>query len=379
MLGYSKAEAQIEFLRTLQTWCPFYGSTFFTINCQYDDNPTDVNSDPPLQPMTLSITAKAIFLISHQTHTNITHNTNKPLLTSSSIPLTTTDSGNNNHNNNVVIIRQPYNRIIKWVTHIDKNILCYWILKTSYTIIQINKIRSDCVDKNITFDPNRYCDCVYIVSNEIYEIDFLLKTNMDMLKGVIKIPLLPGDIDDDVLATGNMYEEGCNYDSPIKTNSQTNKMEEKSNTPQRRSSTFGALFNVFNGLSEDGHEANAGAIELQKDITSTSFGDDTTGIHNSVFKGVYGVSNSGNNNPSSVNHRTSLADLHKQLDELALHSFEDLEYDNDESDDERESNNNKNNSGSSDEDNTSRENNKNISTTADSQPKRTSIFGNWLK
>jgi hypothetical protein len=63
LAGKTKAEAQINYLEFLRMWCPFYGSTFFDVQCQYDDNPLDDNSSPPVQPLSAAVGPLALFLI----------------------------------------------------------------------------------------------------------------------------------------------------------------------------------------------------------------------------------------------------------------------------------------------------------------------------
>jgi hypothetical protein len=95
--GKLKLEAQIDFLNTLRMYCPFYGCTFFSLQCQYDYTPLDSNSTPPVLSMNAAIGPLAIFLI-----------------TTSAQPVT---------------LRHPYKRIIKWVGHVDKHIFTYWVIK----------------------------------------------------------------------------------------------------------------------------------------------------------------------------------------------------------------------------------------------------------
>ena len=54
MSGKSKVEAQINYLEYLRTYCPFYGSHYYDIQCQYDENPNDTNHSPPVITMQVS-------------------------------------------------------------------------------------------------------------------------------------------------------------------------------------------------------------------------------------------------------------------------------------------------------------------------------------
>ena len=95
LAGKTKNDAQINFLEFLSNYCPFYGSSFFDIQSQYDDNPLDDNSSPPVIPMVVAIGPLALFLITKDSTT---------------------------------IMRQPYNIIVKWICHADKHIFTYWVL-----------------------------------------------------------------------------------------------------------------------------------------------------------------------------------------------------------------------------------------------------------
>ena len=178
-VGYSKPEAQIEFLRTLRIWCPFYSAAFFTVECQYDSSPNDAQSQPPVIKMSVGVSKQAIYLIT----------------------LTTPP----------VILRQPYNRIVKWVAHKDMNIFCYWILKPDMSpqkVEEMERIKhgGESLDNNVLgdedlvipnpVDPGEYCDCVYLVSEYTEDIELVFSSYLD-LNRIRARPLLPGDVPDD--------------------------------------------------------------------------------------------------------------------------------------------------------------------------------------
>ena len=87
-------------------WCPFYGSTFFDLQCQYDDNPMDDANSPPVLPMSAAVGPLALLLVV---------------------------SGSNS-NSTSTMMRHPYNRIVKWVCHADKHIFTYWIIKPTSSL-----------------------------------------------------------------------------------------------------------------------------------------------------------------------------------------------------------------------------------------------------
>jgi hypothetical protein len=154
--GKHKIEAQIEYLQCLRTWCPFYGATFFDVQCQYDDNPLDVKSSPPVIAMDAAIGELAIFLI------------------------TATDPP--------AIMRHPYKRIIKWIAHADKHIFTYWVIKPDIRLSDIEQYQDS--NRGGEFDPRPYCDCVYLVSQQVRELEYLVKSYVASGRDVP--PVLPG-------------------------------------------------------------------------------------------------------------------------------------------------------------------------------------------
>jgi hypothetical protein len=165
--GKHKVDAQIEFLQSLRTWCPFYGGTFFTVQCQYDDGTTD--DEPPVQTMNVAIGPLAIFLITQT----------EPL----------------------VILRHPYKRIVKWIAYRDKHIFCYWVLKQHLTLrdveIQQQKDMDEAKANNklysieTDFDATIYCDCVYLVTPQCAELEYLVRSYVQLLKND-SLPKLKG-------------------------------------------------------------------------------------------------------------------------------------------------------------------------------------------
>lgn len=145
--GKSKIDAQIEYLHTLHTWCPFFGATFYHVQVQYDDKAHDPNSAPPVLDMFTAISQQAIFLIT----------TSKP----------------------VAILRHPYRRILKWVAHVDKDIFTYWVLKPGITINQVEK---DYVSKLSAFAIANYCDCVYLVTPSCADLEYQVRSYVKLLR-----------------------------------------------------------------------------------------------------------------------------------------------------------------------------------------------------
>lgn len=269
--------------------------------------------------------------------------------------------------NSIVLLRQPYKNIIKWISHVDKNILCYWILKSNITLQQVDKIRNDCAITQLAFDPNKYCDCVYILSSEIKEIDFVLQQYMDLLKGNISLPLLPGDIDDDefVFSCGGIVskydlqkDHDCNdsekdmesientsdagdgtekLETSTRKKESNNKVSKTLSPPTRKGSIAGFFSDVFGGLhnaSEGEGDENIGGVSLQRDESNEShaFGDDTAGVGNSIFRSLYGSTNTkggGVDGEHVVSHASTLSELNK----LCLKPFDDEENEEDDGSD----------------------------------------------
>ncbi len=156
------------------------------MECQYDDSPDDPQSQPPVKNMSVGVSKQAIFLI-----------------TLTSPP---------------VILRQPYNRIVKWVSHKEMNIFCYWILKSDMTPQKVEEMERERnglglhneldgvvidgegnVSKTIgshVDDPGKYCDCVYLVSEYTEEIELVFSSYLELIRHRAP-PLLPGDEPDD--------------------------------------------------------------------------------------------------------------------------------------------------------------------------------------
>ena len=142
--GKDRVSAQIEFLRFLQTWSPFYGSTFYRVQCQYDQKPLDSseNSNPPVVNMTAAVGPQAILLLTNSEST---------------------------------LLRHPYQRIVKWIAHADKHIFTYWVIKPAVKLSDIERYQETQSARD-SFDPRPYCDCVYLVTPQVRELEHLVKS-----------------------------------------------------------------------------------------------------------------------------------------------------------------------------------------------------------
>lgn len=249
--GNSKPEAQIQFIRTLQSWCPFYGATFFSVDCQYDDDASNPDNEPPVIRMTAAVTHRGIFL-----------------LTRGSPP---------------IILRQPYNRIVKWSCHPDMHIFCFWVLKEKYhlrDVLALFQLDQDDTEEDegegevdeetraaaklpADFDPSDYCDCIYLVTEEAEELDFLVRCNVNMLQ-TGEPPLLPGDTPDEgeeentvsspvfgvsKVRSENMEGRGSESSEEASQHREKKTTSTSDSSTARRTSVLNSFFQVLNFVS----------------------------------------------------------------------------------------------------------------------------------
>ncbi len=163
LAGKKKIEAQIDYLHILRICCPFYGSTFFNVQAQYDDKPLDASNYPPVIDMEIAVGPRAICLISK------------------------------GDGNTVAILRHTYRRIIKWVAHVDKNIFSYWVLKPDKKMRDILEgTDEESIDLSVQGDIDiaKYCDCVYIVTQYTAELEYLIRSYVTLERDNIE-PSLP--------------------------------------------------------------------------------------------------------------------------------------------------------------------------------------------
>lgn len=164
--GKHKAEAQIAFLQSLNTWCPFYGASYFTVQCQYDDGNED---EPPVSTINVAIGPLAIFLLTK---------TRRP------------DGGES-----ISILRHPYKQIVKWVAYRDKHIFSYWTVKGHVSLRDIELAQREAqqaaaeegreYNMEEDFDATMFCDCVYLVTPNCSELEYLVRAYVQLLKNDI--------------------------------------------------------------------------------------------------------------------------------------------------------------------------------------------------
>lgn len=155
--GKGKVEAQIEYLQSLQTWCPFYGATFFQVKCQYDETPLDpTQNPPPVMSIEAAVGPLAIFLITST--------------------------------NPVIILRHQFSRIVKWQANIGDSSFTYWVLKPGLDVKDIEETREEKGEDHFNF--NLYCDCVYLSIYSIEEFEHLVRSYVDYNNNDV-FPCLP--------------------------------------------------------------------------------------------------------------------------------------------------------------------------------------------
>jgi hypothetical protein len=370
--GKSKVDAQVAYLETLRTWCPFYGSTLYEVDCQYDDNPEDENSTPPVIHMNAWIGPLAIFLLTP---------TNPP-----------------------IIMRHPYKRIIKWISLPEKHIFTYWVIKQHVTLADIEEYQEEQRERptiatshstdntttttttngNATIDTHQFCDCVYLVTSQVAELEFLVKSYVEVFAGVT--PMLPGASDDllppkmrpaSIINTTSSDEE-MSYTSAATSNNHNSRTPAKeaattstadavtspstANPEVSKKPRVGRLSLFFSALGSDiiGQSAGTGLINAGGDEEGNNtsggggggggedhYGDDTAAVQNSWFKSMYKSDTNTSSHPkkrksvieedevtvpAAVKYAASMSELKRMAEETQFSDNEGEEDENDEDD-----------------------------------------------
>jgi len=257
--GKLKLDAQIDFLNCLRMWCPFYGCTFFEVQCQYDSTPMDNSSTPPVLMMNAAIGPLALFLI------------------------TTSDPP--------VILRHPYKRIIKWIAHPDKHIFTYWVIKTEVTLSEIEELQEQHTGSG-DFDARPYCDCVYLVSSQVKELEYLVQSYVASRRRVS--PHLPGapdelmDIEPEPSPRNSEDAAAAMASAAPSTPTNGSSKPHAKATPvhpvaQRRASRLGVFLSALGG----GGAGSGSGLTEEEHVREDVFGDDTAAVGNSLFKNMY--------------------------------------------------------------------------------------------
>jgi hypothetical protein len=270
--GMTKVEAQIEYLKLLRTWCPFYGCSMYEVDCQYDCIATDDHHVPPVIQLTAAVGARGIYLIS------------------------TTEL------NEQTLMLHSYSKILKYRAYTDQSIFIYWTVKSttdSATVCEAMASKGD------AFNADLYCDKVYLVSDRCAEIEFLVRTYVELEKDKTR-PQLPGASAAYLLCEG--FEEGGEggegeegekgeagegegggereekpspksvaTEIPIAVTEEPNEGKEGSSSPLLEEEEEEAV--IFCSMLHSAGDSAAGAQH---------FGDDTGGVANSIFKDLYG-------------------------------------------------------------------------------------------
>jgi len=258
--GKHKAEAQIDSLNLLRTWCPFFGATFFVVQCQYDTGQSE--AEPPVTTMNAAVGPLALFLITTE---------NPP-----------------------VILRHPFKRIVKWLAYRDKHIFSYFVLKPGITLHDIERAQAEHEASKGSkggggagdeeFDAAVFCDCVYLVTPLCSELESLVKSYVLLLKdGTPKLRGARGE-----LLPPNMQQSADEIPPVMKVEKE--KIEAKKT---KRVGRFQSLFSAFGGGGDSrrgsipngatGIDADSG----DSDNEGGGYGDDVSGLSRGMFKGMY--------------------------------------------------------------------------------------------
>ena len=318
--GKTKTEAQIDFLHTLWIYCPFYGSSFFEVHCQYDDDPLNPQSSPPVLTMTAAIGPQALFLVSQS---------DQP-----------------------TIIRHPYSRIMKWLCRAEKHIFTYWVIKKDVTLSRLEEMLQENGD---AFDARPYCDCVYLVTSQSLELEHLVASYVKCRKEIA--PCLPGapvelqnPPKSDAAALKHTLEQlSVDQASPSSTSAAVTSLPQPTVVNERRASSFGAFLHVLGAAPNDKTQAasndtaasnlvGSGIIDEDSSGAATAYGDDASGVGSSVFQSMFQSSTGSAEGmdprlPSAVQYASSMSELQKIAAETNFSDDEDISDDDDDDDD----------------------------------------------
>lgn len=316
--GKTKTEAQIEFLHTLRIYCPFYGSSFFEVHCQYDDDPLNPQSSPPVLTMTAAIGPLALFLVSQS---------DQP-----------------------TIIRHPYSRIMKWLCRAEKHIFTYWVIKKDVTLSQLEEMLQENGD---AFDARPYCDCVYLVTSQSLELEHLVASYVKCRKEIAPcLPDAPIELQNppksDTTAVKQTSEQlSVDQPGPSSTSAAVTSLPQPTVVKERRASSFGAFLQVLGATSNDTTQAassptatsnlvGSGIIDEDSSGAATAYGDDASGIGSSVFQSMFqssaGSAEGSDQLPSAVQYASSMSELQKIASETNFSDDEDMSDDDDDDD-----------------------------------------------
>lgn len=303
--GKSKVDAQIDYLSSLRTFCPFYGSTFYDVYCQYDDNPLENEKTPPTISMIAAVGPVAITL------------------------MTKTDPP--------VFMQHAYKRVIKWISYADKHIFTYWVIKPDVSLLDIEEYQEEGIN---SLDTKRFCDCVYLVTSQVRELEYLVKSYVEGLANIS--PSLPGASEELLPPTRTPSESF----TPIPNHTKAEK-------PQTKVSRIGLFFNAL-GSGSIAHNDSEGSGLNSSNNEEEAFGDDTAGVSGSLFQTVYkrmgskrstqtGDVNNGketnadvNSIPPSIQYAASMSELKRMAEEQNFSDSAEEDDDNDDDDEDDE-------------------------------------------
>jgi len=312
--GKTKTEAQIDFLNTLRIYCPFYGSSFFEVHCQYDDDPLNPQSSPPVLSMTAAIGPLALFLVSQTDHPTI--------------------------------IRHPYSRVMKWLCRAEKHIFTYWVIKKDVTLSRLEEMLQENGD---AFDARPYCDCVYLVTPQSLELEHLVASYVKCRKEIAPcLPDAPIELQNPpkIAAVKHTQEPLVDQTDPPSTSATASSMPQP--LLERRASSFGAFLHVLGAAPNDTAQTTSsssvtnslvgsGMIDADSSGAATVYGDDASGVVSSVFQSMFqssaGSTEAMDQLPSAVQYASSMSELQKIASQTNFSDDEDMNDDDDDDDD----------------------------------------------
>lgn len=287
LAGKSKLDAQIDFLESLRTWCPFYGATFFNVQCQYDENPTSANSSPPTLPMRVSIGPSAILL---------------------------SEVGGSSS-----FVRHPYSRILRWIAQPDKNVFAYWVLKTDASVPGADSGSEDEADKP---DLRAQCDCVYFVSSQVDEIKHLVQSYIDAFTGIP--PHLP-DAFGDLLPVAQPNPSSDPAAEPA-ADKETQPVVVPSSQSEpdttMKKGRFSRLSSIFSFGGSSSENSGAGLYDSSVAVAARQqgYGDDASAISNSIFRPLFDTQQQQQSSSSQL--VSNLSELHRLASNVAFSDSE---------------------------------------------------------
>lgn len=206
----------------------------------------------------------------------------------------------------VVILRHPYNRMINWQAVISENSFSYWVLKPNHRLDEIQDLQEQQGD---SFNVNLYCDHVSLFSEQVKEIEHVVRSYAEYNKSGA-LPHLPGapehlkagDIDDEDEDDADERKrlEGQPVSYPESDGEDTETLPDRSPTKgdavRNHRSSISAMFLGLTGFvgkrggSSEDTLIGSGLTKANRNGElegNSSFGDDAAAVSGSTFRSLY--------------------------------------------------------------------------------------------